>query len=155
MSDNEVLVLIYETMQKQLGQMKDSRVVLQSLNSRVSDLEALLQTLNDRTDILSERLAVLENAMDGLDKVNSSNKKLYATVNAMRGTLDTVTNPSITMVADTHKSINKAIRDLTTVHAHVMDEFEQYELRLAKTEDAILKILTNQVLPTSSDNEDK
>ena len=63
MADNEVLVLIYETMQKQLGQMKDSRVVIQSLANRTAALEETLKSIDERTGEMSERLDTLEQAV--------------------------------------------------------------------------------------------
>ena len=62
-SDNEVMVLIYETVQKQLNQIKDTRVVLQSLTNRVTELETSVKGVNERTSDISERLSVLEEAV--------------------------------------------------------------------------------------------
>ena len=64
----------------------------------------------------------------------------------MRGTLGTVVAPGITLVGNTHKEIKQSIRDLTVVHKQVMDEFEQYELRLSQLEDEIRRMMRRQLL---------
>ena len=164
MADNEVLVLIYETMQKQLGQMKDSRVVIQSLANRTAALEETLKSIDERTGEMSERLDTLEQAVVlfgdkteiGLDNTAKNNFKLSHTVDAMRTTIDSVVTPSVTVVANAHKDIKAEIRELAMVHKRVMDEFEQYELRMVQLEDIIKKMLNDQLQkPDKHENSDE
>lgn len=146
MADNELIVLIYETLQKQLNEMKNSRIVIQSLCDRVSKLEKTMETLNERSDEIENRLEVTSMIMKALNDTTSSSKTLTSTVNALRGTIEHVTNPSISLIATVHKDIKKSMRDLTAVHKDVMDEFEQYELRLAIAEDRLNQIRNNTLL---------
>lgn len=159
MADNELMVLIYETLQKQLNQFKDSRVVTQTLCNRMGELEKTVKKLEERTKSIEERLSSVEEHFDIVKEVNASDKRLTATINAMRGTLDTVTNPGITLVGNAHKEIKDAVRELSTVHQQVMDEFEQYELRLVRTEDYIQKLMTRMALNAAeaaeAENEDE
>ena len=153
-SDNEVMVLIYETVQKQLGQIKDSRVVMQTLTNRVGELSRTIDAISARTDDISSRLESLEKTVHSLDldssralkSVNSSNTQLKDTVNAMRQTIDNVTNPSVTLISRNSRELKDTVRDMRSVHSSVMDEFEQYEIRLVKLEDSIDKMLKNQLL---------
>ncbi|MGN0181739.1 MAG: hypothetical protein ACI4DP_04915 [Candidatus Ornithomonoglobus sp.] len=153
-SDNELLVLIYENIQKTLNQIKDSRVVMQTLASRVGTLETTVSSMEERTADISGRLEIVEETLAGLnDTVYKKTGELAASttgaaeaVNAMRGTLDRVTNPSILTISNTHKATKEAVRELKDVHNRVMDEFEQYNLRLARAEDTIEKLFKNQIL---------
>lgn len=153
-ADNEILVLIYETLQKQLGQIKDSRVVIQSLANRAAESEKLLKNLDERAGGLEERVDALEQTLALLaDKTNSgltrtvdSNTALTSTVNAMRASIDNVTNPSIVAISNTHKDIKAAVRDLKNIHQELHDEFEGYQIRLLRAEDNFDKILKNQLL---------
>ena len=157
-SDNEVMVLIYETVQKQLGQIKDSRVVMQTLTNRVGELSRTIDAISARTDDISSRLESLEKTVHSLDlnssralkSVNSSNTQLKDTVNAMRQTIDNVTNPSVTLISRNSRELKDTVRDMRSVHSSVMDEFEQYEIRLVKLEDSIDKMLKNQLLKAES-----
>ena len=146
MADNELMVLIYETMQKQLNQFKDSRVVIQTLCNRVGELEKLVGELCEHSKKIDERLSAAEGSLKSLRDITGSNNKLTDSINAMRGTLGTVVAPGITLVGNTHKEIKQSIRDLTVVHKQVMDEFEQYELRLAQLEDEIRRMMRRQLL---------
>lgn len=146
MADNELMVLIYETMQKQLNQFKDSRVVMQTLCSRVGELEKQLAELAADSKAINERLAAAENELKTIRRLENSNVKLTDSINAMRGTISTVVAPGIKLVGDTHKELKGSIRDLTTVHRQVMDEFEQYELRLAQLEDDIKRMMHRQLM---------
>ncbi len=160
-SDNEVMVLIYETVQKQMSQIKDTRVVVQSLANKVAEFEKSISDMNERTADMSARIEKMEtlvNDMSGkmetaLKTTEQSNTRLKDDVDAMRRTLDNVTNRSIAVVGKNNGEMKNAVRELTTVHAHVMDEFEQYELRLLKLEDSIDKMLTKQIIKEDSTNE--
>ncbi len=153
-ADNEILVLIYETLQKQLGQIKDSRVVIQTLSNRSAESERLLKALDERTKGLEERVDALEKTVasfadktnSSIAKANNSNTALTNTVNAMRASIDNVTNPSIVLVSNNHKDIKAAIRDLRSVHQEIRDQFEDYHIRLLRAEDNFDKILKNQLL---------
>lgn len=157
-SDNELLVLIYENIQKTLNQIKDSRVVIQTLANRVGTLETTLSDMEKRTADISGRLGAVEETLTGLnDTVYKKTGELAASsagaaeaVNAMRGTLDRVTNPSILTISNTHKATKEAVRELKDVHNRVMDEFEQYNLRLARAEEAIERLMKNRILPDSA-----
>lgn len=159
MADNELMVLIYETMQKQLNQFKDSRVVMQTLCNRVGELERLVEVLDSRSRATDERLTAIENSLRPLKDIDSSNTKLTDSINAMRGTLSTVISPGISLVGDAHKEIKQSVRELASVHRQVMDEFEQYELRLVQIEDDIRRIIKRQLLRSdlkdSKDREDE
>lgn len=162
-SDNEVMVLIYETVQKQLNQIKDTRVVLQSLTNRVAELESSTKSMYERTSDISERLGILEQAVaafggkaaEGLEKSSMSDRKLKDSVDAMRASLDNVTNPSISLVSRNHSEIKDAVRDLRTVHSAILDEFEQYELRMLKLENNIDQMLKNRVLMMKAKDTEK
>lgn len=146
MADNELMVLIYETMQKQLNQFKDSRVVIQTLCNRVGELEKLVGELCGQSKKIDERISAAESSLKSLRDITSSNGKLTDSINAMRGTLGTVVAPGITLVGNTNKELRQSIRELTNVHRQVMDEFEQYELRLAQLEDEIRRMMRRQLL---------
>lgn len=146
MHDNEMIVLIYETLQKQLNEMKNSRVVIQSLCDRVSQLEKNVETLNCHSKEIEDRLAVTEMILKALSDTTASNKGLTSTVNALRSSIEHVTNPSISLIATVHKEIKQSIRELSSVQREVMDEFEQYELRLAHAEDSISQLKHNTLL---------
>lgn len=153
MADNELMVLIYETMQKQLNQFKDSRVVMQTLCSRVGELEKLASSLDSRTKAAEERLTAIENGLKPLKDIHSSNTKLTDSINAMRGTLSTVVSPGIRLVGDSNKELKQSVRELSNVHRQVMDEFEQYELRLTQIEDDIRNIIKRRLLrPDTNEN---
>ncbi|MGN1116911.1 MAG: hypothetical protein ACI4TH_10095 [Candidatus Ornithomonoglobus sp.] len=166
-SDNELLVLIYENIQKTLNQIKDSRVVIQTLANRVGTLEATVERMEESTADIHDRLEAVEETLTGLnDTVYRRTGELAASVtgtgeavNAMRGTFDRVTNPSILTISNSHMETKEAVRELKTVHNRVMDEFEQYNLRLARTEDAIERLIKNQLLTdaprTAEENEVK
>lgn len=162
-NDNEMLLLIYETMQKQLGQMKDSRVVIQSLEERTKALEELMENMAVSSVQMSERLQTLEKAVVlfsegseiGLEKTARNSVRLAHTVDAMRDTVNDVVVPSISIVAETHKDIKAEIRELSSVHKSVMDEFEHYQLRMLQLEDIIKKLLNNQLSKNeASENEE-
>lgn len=146
MADNEMIVLIYDTLQKQLNEMKNSRVVIQSLCDRVSKLEKDMETLNKRSEEIDDRLEVTGMILKALNDTANSNTKLSSTVNALRGTIDHVTNPSISLIATVHKEIKQSLNKLSDVHRDVMNEFEQYALRMAKAEDSISQIKNNTLL---------
>lgn len=162
-SDNEVMVLIYETVQKQLNQIKDSRVVIQSLANRTSEIESTVKEMNANTEAAINRLAVLEQAVAELmdrvtgsvDRVNDTDSKLRDTVNAMRATLDNVTNPSISLVSGNNKDIRDSVRELGNAHREIMDRFESYEIRMLKLEDNIDKLFKRQVLIAQPENDDE
>lgn len=155
MTDNELMVLMYETMQKQLNQFKDSRVVTQTLCTRVGELEKLIEDLVNRTESIEKRLSTAESGLNALNDITHSNNKLKDSVNAMRDTLGNVVTPGINLIGNVHKEMKQSIRDLTLIHNQVMDEFEQYELRLVQIEDEIKKIIKNQLLKSdTSSNED-
>lgn len=162
-SDNEVMVLIYETVQKQLNQIKDTRVVLQSLTNRVSELELSTKSMLERTSDISERLSVLEEAVaafggraaEGLEKSYTSDIKLKDSVDALRSSLENVTNPSISLVSRNHGEIKDAVRDLKTVHGAILDEFERYELRMLKLENNIEQMLKNRLLTMRAEDTEK
>ena len=162
-SDNEVMVLIYETVQKQLNQIKDSRVVIQSLANRTAEIENTVKEMNANTDAAISRLAALEETVAALtervtgsvDRVNDTDSKLRDTVNAMRATLDNVTNPSILLVSGNNSDIREAARELGNAHREMMDRFEGYELRMLKLEDSIDKLMKRQVLAAESKNDDE
>ena len=153
-SDNEVMVLIYETVQKQLNQIKDTRVVLQSLANRVSELETTTKSMYERTADISERVGVLEEAVaafggkaaEGLEKAAAAGVRMKDATDAMRSTLENVTNPSISLVSGNHAALKEAVRDLRNVHGAILDEFEQYELRMLKMENTIEQLLKNRIL---------
>ena len=117
-SDNEVMVLIYETVQKQLNQIKDTRVVLQSLANRVSELETTTKSMYERTSDISERVGVLEEAVaafggkaaEGLEKAAAAGVRMKDAADAMRSTLENVTNPSISLVSGNHAALKEAVR---------------------------------------------
>lgn len=154
MPDNEMTVLIYETLQKQLNEMKNSRIVVQSLCDRITKLEKAVEELNELSHGMDERLSVTEMVLKALNDTTSSNKGLTSTVNALRGSIEHVTNPSISLIATVHKEIKQSIRELSAVHREVMDEFEQYQLRLARAEDGISQLKHNSLLAnTPEDNE--
>ncbi len=154
-SDNELLVLIYENIQKTLNQIKDSRVVIQTLANRVGTLETTVSEMEERTTDISGRLGGVEKTLKALSdtiykktgELSESTACAAESVNAMRGTLDRVTNPSILTISNTHKATKEAVRELKDVHNRVMDEFEQYNLRLARAEDTIERLLKNRILP--------
>ena len=74
----------------------------------------------------------------------------------MRTTIDSVVTPSVTVVANAHKDIKAEIRELAMVHKRVMDEFEQYELRMVQLEDIIKKMLNDQLQkPDEHENSDE
>lgn len=160
-SDNEVMVLIYETVQKQLNQIKDSRIVIQSLANRTAEIEKTVKEMNESTAAAVKRIEALETAVAGmterngqsLERFNDSDVKLRETVNAMRATLDNVTNPSISLVSRNHSEIKDAVREMSNMHSRVTDEFEQYEIRLLKLEDNIEKMLKKQVLIAEKEDE--
>lgn len=168
-ADNELLVLIYENIQKTLNQMKDSRVVIQTLAARTGELEKTVKNMDARineisdginrhTEDLSARLDEVEKAVAKLtgtvykkqSEAVSVNKLMTDTVNAMRGTIERVTNPAIVTISKTHMDTKEAVRELKEVHNRVMDEFEQYHIRLAQAEDVIEKLLTDQILPADA-----
>ena len=162
-SDNEVMVLIYETVQKQLNQIKDTRVVLQSLTNRVTELESSVSGVNERTSDISERLGVLEEAVaafggraaEGLEKSAASDVRLRDSVDAMRASLENVTNPSISLVSRNHSELKEAVRDLKNVHGAILDEFERYELRMLKLENSIDQMLKNRLLTLQAKDTEK
>ena len=162
-SDNEVMVLIYETVQKQLNQIKDSRVVIQSLANRTAEIENTVKEMTANTNAAINRLAALEETVAALtervtvsvDRVNDTDLKLRDTVNAMRATLDNVTNPSISLVSGNNSDIRNAVRELGNAHSEMMDRFEGYEIRMLKLEDNIDKLLKRQVLTAQTENEDE
>ena len=153
-SDNELLVLIYENIQKTLNQIKDSRVVIQALANRVGTLETTVASMEKGTADIRERLEFVEETLTALNdtvykrtgELASSAAGAAEAVNAMRGTLDRVTNPSILTISNAHTATKEAVRDLKSVHNRVMDEFEQYNLRLARAEDAIERLIKKQLL---------
>ena len=158
-SDNEVMVLIYETVQKQLNQIKDTRVVLQALANRVTELETSTKGMLERTSDISERLGVLEEAVAafggkaamGLEHAAASENRIGTSVDALRRTVEGVTNPSITLVSRNHSEIKDAVREMGMMHKTVLDEFEQYELRLLKLENTIDQILHDRILTDDAD----
>lgn len=154
MPDNELLVLIYETLQKQLNQFKDSRVIIQTVCDRMGALEKDMQAVTGRMQAIENRLSSMEEKIELVNSLNESHKKLTATVNAMRATIDTVVNPSITLIGGSNKEMKESVRNLSFVHKQVMDELEQYELRLVMIEDAIQKIITKQVIDTKDNPEE-
>lgn len=154
MPDNELLVLIYETLQKQLNQFKDSRVIIQTVCDRMGALEKDMQAVTGRMQAIENRLSSMEEKIELVNSLNESHKKLTATVNAMRATIDTVVNPSITLIGGSNKEMKESVRNLSFVHKQVMDELEQYELRLVMIEDAIQKIITKQFIDTKDNPEE-
>lgn len=154
MADNELMVLIYETLQKQLNQFKDSRVVIQTLCNRTAELEKLADNIDKRMSSMEDRISAVEKNMLVLRDVKDSNVKLNDSINAMRGTLSTVVAPGIQIVSNAHKDIKQSIRGLTDVHKQVMDEFEQYELRLVRIEDEIRRLMRRQILAAEVKQED-
>ena len=156
MTDNELMVLMYETMQKQLNQFKDSRVVTQTLCTRVGELEKLIRGSRKPHRVYRKtQLSTAESGLNALNDITHSNNKLKDSVNAMRDTLGNVVTPGINLIGNVHKEMKQSIRDLTLIHNQVMDEFEQYELRLVQIEDEIKKIIKNQLLKSdTSSNED-
>lgn len=160
-SDNEIMVLIYETVQKQLNQIKDSRVVMQNLSTKVTELDRTIKEISVKTGDIANRLdsletrfeAVRQSSEKGLNSVNGTNGRLKDTVDAMRSTLDKVTNPSIATVSRNSSALKESARELKNVHMRVMDEFEQYELRLVRLEDSIDKMLKKQLLNMKHDEE--
>lgn len=144
-SDNELLVLIYENIQKTLGQIKDSRVVTQTLANRVGEIEASVAKIAEESSNVGERLDAVEGALASLTgtvaRKNGEMAEAAAdsarALDTLAGTLDRVTNPAILTISRTHKSTKDAVRDLKDVHNRVMDEFELYNIRLAEAENAI------------------
>lgn len=153
-SDNEVMVLIYETVQKQLNQIKDSRVMIQSLANRTAEMESAVKAISEETQAVTRRLAALEETVAALtdktvasvDRVNDTDERLCSTVDAMRNTLDKVTNPSISLISGNSSVMKESVRELGNVHRDIMDRFEGYEIRMLKLEDNIDKLFKRQVL---------
>lgn len=152
-NDNEMLLLIYETLQKQSGQIKDTRVVLQELEARTNSLEELMEDIAVSSVQMSKRLDMLEKAVVlfsetseiGFEKTVKNSVRLAHTVDAMRDTISDVVAPSISILAETNKNIKTEMRELSNVHESIMDEFEQYQLRMLQLEDIIRKLLNNQL----------
>lgn len=160
-SDNEIMVLIYETVQKQLNQLKDSRVVMQTLAARVGSLESSVDAIKEQSSDIAQRLENLEMQVARMNA--NSDKKLSAnaaasmslknTVDAMRGTLENVTNPSVKLISDNSCGLKDTVRELKSVQDRVNDEFEQYSLRLMRLEDSIDKMLKKQLLAQAAKQE--
>lgn len=153
-SDNEIMVLIYETVQKQLNQIKDSRVIIQSLANRTAEMESALKAISEETQAVTRRLAAIEENVaalterttESVDRVNDTDSRLRNTVDAMRNTLDNVTNPSISLISGNSTDMKAAVRELGNAHRDIMDRFEGYEIRLLRLEDSIDKLFKRQVL---------
>ncbi|MBQ3426255.1 MAG: hypothetical protein IJH37_03805 [Clostridia bacterium] len=153
-SDNEIMVLIYETVQKQLNQIKDSRVMIQSLANRTAEMESAVKAISEETQAVTMRLAALEESVAALtdktvtsvDRVNDTDDKLRSTVDAMRNTIDKVTNPSISLISSNNSAMKESVRELAGAHRDIMDRFEGYEIRMLKLEDNIDKLFKRQVL---------
>lgn len=152
-SDNELLVLIYENIQKTLNQMKDTRVVIQTLANRIGTLERVVDDMDDRTNDICERIGSMEKTVSALttkvdnelSELTASNVDLTDTIDAMRGTLENVTTPGIVSVSDSQRAMKDSVRELNNIHSRVSDEFIHYELRLSKLEDIIVKMLKGQL----------
>ena len=73
----------------------------------------------------------------------------------MRSSLENVTNPSISLVSRNHSELKEAVRDLKNVHGAILDEFEQYELRMLKLENNIDQMLKNRLLTLQAKDTEK